>query len=194
MMIIGDFRAKARWLYGDDATKFVVRAFCSDASFSMLLYRGMTFLDKYFITRPLAAILCKINAIVCGIVIGRGATFGREFVVLHSVGVVINSKVRGGQNIIVESGVVIGEEKRGCPTLGDNIFIGSGAKIFGAITLGDNITIGANAVVNKSFPQNVVVGGVPAKIIRHKTVTETTASIQGLFMSSNTHVHVQGFQ
>jgi serine O-acetyltransferase len=173
MMIIGDFRAKARWLYGDDATKSVIRAFCSDASLSMLLYRGMTFLNKYLITRPLAAVLCKLNAIVCGVVIGRGASFGKEFVILHSVGVVINSKVCGGRNIILESGVVIGEEKRGCPTLGSNIFIGSGAKIFGAITLGDNITIGANAVVNKSFPKNVVVGGIPAKIIRYKEVTET---------------------
>lgn len=173
MTIVDDFRAKAKWVYGDDAARFVIRAFCSDASLSMLFYRSMTFFNRSAITRPFAAVLCKLNAMFCGAVIGRGASFDKKFVILHSVGVVINSKVIGGESIIVESGVVIGEEKRGCPILGNNIFIGSGAKIFGAITLGNNITIGANAVVNKSFPDNVVVGGIPATIIRHKTVTKT---------------------
>jgi len=172
MTILMDFRAKAKWLYGSDAPKFVLRALFSDASLSMLFYRSMVICNKNFITRSLAAVLCKLNAIICGAVIGRGASFGKEFVILHSVGVVINSKVRGGDNIIVESGVVIGEEKRGCPILGNDIFIGSGAKIFGAITLGNNVIIGANAVVNKSFPDNVVIGGVPAKILLNHQDTE----------------------
>lgn len=170
-MIIGDFKAKARWLYGDDAIKQVVRAFVSDASLSMLIYRSMVCLDRYIITKPLAAVLQKINAIICGAVLGRGVRFGNNFVILHSVGIVINSKVSGGNDIILESGVVIGEEKRGCPVLGNNIFIGSGAKLFGAITIGNNVTIGANAVVNKNVPDNVVVGGVPARVLRYKSAS-----------------------
>jgi serine O-acetyltransferase len=168
MLIFEDLRAKARWLYGCDTRRHVVRAFMSDATLSMLIYRLMTFCNEHVITKPISAILCKLNAICCGVVIGRNAHFGKGFVILHSVGVVINSKIRGGENIILESGVVIGEEKRGCPVLGSHIFIGSGAKIFGAITVGDNVTIGANAVVNKSIANNAVVGGVPAKVLRYK--------------------------
>ena len=168
MILIDDLKAKARWLYGCDTRQDIVRALMSDGTLCMILYRCMVFFNASLITKPLAAVLCKLNALFCGAVIGRNTTLGKEFVILHSVGVVINSKVRGGEGIIIESGVVIGEEKRGCPILGSHIFIGSGAKIFGAITVGDNVTIGANAVVNKSVANNVVVGGVPAKVLRRK--------------------------
>ena len=46
--------------------------------------------------------------------------------------------------------------------------ISHGAIVFGGITIGDNVTIGANAVVNKPIPDNAIVAGVPAKIIRYK--------------------------
>lgn len=47
-----------------------------------------------------------------------------------------------------------------------------GAKIVGAITIGNNVTIGANAFVNKSIQDDVVVGGIPTKILRHKLTGE----------------------
>jgi acetyltransferase-like isoleucine patch superfamily enzyme len=34
------------------------------------------------------------------------------------------------------------------------------------VTVGDNAVIGTNSVVTKDVPDNAVVGGVPAKIIR----------------------------
>lgn len=171
-MLISDIKAKSAWLYGDSSPKKVLRAALSDATLCMLLYRAMNICDQYAITRILAMILCKVNALVCGAVIGKSAQFGRGFVILHSVGVVINTRVKGGENIYLESGVVIGETKRGCPIMGNNIFVGSGAKIVGDITIGNNVTIGANAVVVKSVPDNVVVGGIPAKIIRTKDLSE----------------------
>jgi serine O-acetyltransferase len=172
MIIIDDFKAKAQWLYGTQKTAHVFRALLSDASLSMMLYRSMTFFGSHTMTKPIAAVLQKVNAIICGAVIGRGAKFGRGFVILHSVGIVINGKVKGGDDIVLESGVVIGEEKRGCPVLGCKIFIGSGAKVFGNITIGSNVTIGANAVVNKSLPDNTVAVGIPAKVIRYKASSE----------------------
>jgi len=172
MTILNDFKAKAQWLYGGCTAPLVIRAILSDASLCMLTYRSMAFFNRHVLTRPVAAVLLKANAILCGAVIGRGASFGNKFVILHSVGIVVNSKVAGGENIVLESGVVIGEEKRGCPVLGNNIYIGSGAKIFGAITIGNNVTIGANAVVNKSLPDNAVAVGVPAEIIRYKLPSE----------------------
>ena len=172
-MFIEDIKVKAEWLYGRATAKNYLRAVLSDATLSMLLYRVMSFCDRLFFTKILAMFLSKINAILCGAVIGKSAQFGRGFVILHSVGVVINTKVRGGENIYIESGVVIGESKRGCPVLENNIFIGSGAKIIGDITVGNHVTVGANAVVVKSIPDNAVVGGVPAKIIRMKDLSET---------------------
>ncbi|HIP13909.1 MAG TPA: acyltransferase [Sulfurimonas autotrophica] len=43
--------------------------------------------------------------------------------------------------------------------IGDNVFIREG------VILGDNVVVGANSVVTKSFPDNVTIAGVPAKII-----------------------------
>lgn len=50
--------------------------------------------------------------------------------------------------------------------IGKNCWIGQGAVITAGVELGDNVTVGANSVVTKSFPGNVVIGGIPAKIIK----------------------------
>jgi len=42
-------------------------------------------------------------------------------------------------------------------------------KIFGGVTIGNNVAIGAMSVVAHDIPDNVVVAGVPARIIKYKT-------------------------
>lgn len=165
-MLFEDLKAKARWLYGRDDNKLVVRAFFSDATLSLILYRSMSFLNRSKVTKPLAFVFHKANAVVCGCVIGMNAQFGKRFIILHSVGITINSAVRAGDDVTLESGVVIGAEKGKSPKIGNNVFFGSGAKVVGGITIGDNVLVGANAVVVKDVPSFVAVGGVPAKIIR----------------------------
>lgn len=55
-------------------------------------------------------------------------------------------------------------------TIGNNVWIGGSAVVVPGVTLGDNVVVAAGAVVTKSFPDNVVVGGNPARII--KTIEE----------------------
>ena len=50
--------------------------------------------------------------------------------------------------------------------IGSNCWIGSKVTILDGVTIGDNCIIAAGAVVTKSFPNNVLIGGVPAKIIK----------------------------
>lgn len=52
-------------------------------------------------------------------------------------------------------------------TIGDNCWIGTNVTIVGGVTLGNNVVVAAGAVVKKSFSDNVVIGGVPAKIIKN---------------------------
>ncbi len=56
------------------------------------------------------------------------------------------------------------------PTIGNNVYISAGARIIGKINVGNNVIIGANAVVNKDVPDNCIVAGVPARVIRNVDV------------------------
>ena len=55
--------------------------------------------------------------------------------------------------------------------IGKNVWIGANATIVPGVTIGNGSIIAAGAVVTKDVPENVVVGGVPAKIIK-TVVTE----------------------
>jgi acetyltransferase-like isoleucine patch superfamily enzyme len=57
--------------------------------------------------------------------------------------------------------------------VGHNAWIGYGACILRGVTVGDNCVIGANSVVTKDVPDNAVVGGVPAKLIRMRDAPTT---------------------
>ncbi|XQY90095.1 maltose acetyltransferase domain-containing protein [Metabacillus sp. HB246100] len=50
--------------------------------------------------------------------------------------------------------------------IGDNVWIGGKAVINPGVSLGNNIVVASGAVVTKSFPSNVVIGGNPARIIK----------------------------
>lgn len=116
--------------------------------------------------KPLAYILYRMNVMLYGAVIGRGADFGSGFILLHTVGTVINSEVVAGKNLVLEHGVTIGAEKGASPVLGDNVFVGAGAKIIGAIKIGSDVKIGANAVVISDIPNGATAVGIPAKVVR----------------------------
>lgn len=50
--------------------------------------------------------------------------------------------------------------------IGQNVWIGNKVTITKGINIGDNSVVAANAVVTKDVEPNVVVGGVPARIIK----------------------------
>jgi acetyltransferase-like isoleucine patch superfamily enzyme len=50
--------------------------------------------------------------------------------------------------------------------VGHNVWLGYGACILRGVLVGDNAIVGTSAVVTKEVPENAVVGGVPAQVIR----------------------------
>ena len=51
--------------------------------------------------------------------------------------------------------------------IGRNVWIGGGAVINPGVKVGDNAVIASGAVVTKDVPDNAIVGGNPAKIIKY---------------------------
>lgn len=95
-------------------------------------------------------------------VLGPGVTL------FHFGMIVINGKVRIGRNAKFQPNVVIGKKtpNGGVPTIGDNFYVCAGARIYGDITIGDNVRIGPNCCLYKSVPDNCVVVGNPAVIVK----------------------------
>ena len=82
-------------------------------------------------------------------------------------GVLINAESVGNY-CGFNSGVLIGnngsQSRR--PVIGNHTAFGPGAKAFGKILIGNDVFVAPNAVVTKDVPDNCIVGGVPAKIIK----------------------------
>ena len=98
-------------------------------------------------------------------------TIGPGFRIYHAGGFVhVGPNVRIGRNCTMLPGVVFGNKSEipdNTPVVvGDNCYFSLGAKIQGGVKIGNNVIVGANAVVTKDIPDNAVVGGIPAKIIK----------------------------
>ena len=97
------------------------------------------------------------------VVIGKESVFGHG-----GIGVVLHPKSIIGNHCIIGQGITVGGKSRevNVPVIGDHVYIAAGARILGDVKIGNNVFIGANAVVVKDIPDNCIVAGIPAKIIR----------------------------
>ena len=50
--------------------------------------------------------------------------------------------------------------------IGNDVWIGANVTILPGVTIGNNVVVAAGAVVSKDVPDNCIVGGVPARVIR----------------------------
>lgn len=120
--------------------------------------------------------------------IEQGATIRPGLKIRDNSGIGVDSQIYGdvtiGENVMMGPEVVIytqnhrhelsdipfdrqGFESVKPVKIGNNVWIGRRTMFMAGSGCGDNVIIAAGSVVTKTFPSNVVIGGVPAKIIKY---------------------------
>lgn len=123
--------------------------------------------------RPLAFVIRSIGLVWSGAEIHPDAQLAPGLALAHSNGVMIGAHVKSGVDFRIYPGAVLGEPGRGSadaagfPTFGDHVTIGAHAVVLGPIHVGHGSVVGANSVVISDVPDNVVVAGSPARIVRY---------------------------
>ncbi len=91
--------------------------------------------------------------------IGPGAHFE------HNYATYLNAESIGSNFYCLQL-VTLGNGKGGRPTIGDNVSIYTGATVYGGIRVGNNVKIAAGSVVFHDVPDNCVVAGNPAVVVK----------------------------
>ena len=105
--------------------------------------------------------------------IGKNVFINFDCVFLDLGGITIEDGVLIAPNVsLLSEGHPIAPEHRHSLTVGHihikkNAWIGANATILQGVTIGENAIIAAGSVVSKDVPDNTIVGGIPAKIIKN---------------------------
>lgn len=120
---------------------------------------------------------CMLQAKNGPIRIGKRSSFGSNSVIVSMAGVDIGEAVLAAGNVYISAGAYRMDDlskpimdqaaySNGPIVIGDNVWLGTGAVILDGVRIGKNAVVGAGAVVNKDVPENAIVAGVPAKLIK----------------------------
>lgn len=120
----------------------------------------------------LASLSQRLMHHLCHCWISVDAEIGSGFLIAHVGGIVIGGETRIGKNCDIRQNVTFGGnfnriiDGRSQPWVEDNVSFGVGSVVIGPVKIGSNSIIGANTVVTRDVPENVIVSGVPGRILK----------------------------
>ena len=125
-------------------------------------------------TKSVIESYCCINNAVGDVLIGNHTRIGIHNTIIGPV--TIGNHVNLAQGITVTAlnhnfiDTTLRIDEQGISTnpvvIGDDVWIGANAVILPGVTIGRHVVVAAGAVVTKDVPDNCVVGGVPAKVLK----------------------------
>lgn len=152
-----------------------VESYCTRVHIKLNFLCGLIFLlhnDSYFRTLFYHRLGPVVSALI-GWYAPKNKTFiipaytkiGRGVLFFHPYSTVLNAESIG-DNFTCAHLTTLGLGRGGKPIIGNNVHLGANVTIIGNVKIGDNVTIGAGSIVVKNVPDNSVVVGPAAKVIR----------------------------
>lgn len=120
----------------------------------------------YYRIGPVASLLVSWYRPGCNsLIISKATVIGKGCLFAHPYSTVINAESIGDNFSFIHC-TTIGKDKDKRPIIGNSVKLGANVIIIGDVHIGNNVIVGAGSVVVKDVPDNSIVAGNPAKIIR----------------------------
>ena len=136
----------------------------------MLLYRIYSYLNGIRSLKFIAYIMYKVSLFFFRCSIPPSVRIGKNTKLAYGgIGVVINKSAKIGDNCTIGQNVTLAgksQKESGACEICNNVFIGANSVIIGERIIGSGSIIAPGSIVVADVPENVVVAGNPARIIR----------------------------
>lgn len=131
--------------------------------FNLFFHKNYQFLSLIHFTayKSISAVLGCGTQLLAGSIVANHARLGNN--------VLVNTRAIIEHDCIIQDHchLATGSIVCGQTVVGEGVHIGAGATVIQGLSIGKNSAIAAGAVVIKDVPPNVLVAGIPSRIIRH---------------------------